>query len=98
MQCNFKIFGIYAFRRISKLKPGAKNLDNTALFESWMNAIAILDDKQREYLVSRKDKLKEKYIDELDKKSSFYSDIGSGKYRSFIRRRGNSENDKRGAE
>lgn len=51
-----------------------------------MNAIAILDDKQREYLVSRKDKLKEKYIDELDKKSSFYSDIGSGKYRSFIRR------------
>ena len=86
LQCNFKIFGIYAFRRISKLKPGAKKPINTALFESWMNAIAILDDKQREYLVSRKDKLKEKYIDELDKKSSFYSDIGSGKYRSFIRR------------
>ena len=26
------------------------------------------------------------YIEELDKKSSFYRDIGSGKYRSFIRR------------
>ena len=82
LECNFEIFGIYAFRRISKLKPKARKPINTALFESWMNAVSMLDDDQRAHLVINK----EKYIQELDKKSSFYSDIGSGKYRSFIRR------------
>lgn len=86
LECNFEIFGIYAFRRISKLKPKARKPINTALFESWMNAVSMLDDDQRAHLVINKEKLREKYIQELDKKSSFYSDIGSGKYRSFIRR------------
>lgn len=86
LECNFEIFGIYAFRRISKLKPKTRKPINTALFESWMNAVSMLDDDQRAHLVINKEKLREKYIQELDKKSSFYSDIGSGKYRSFIRR------------
>lgn len=86
LECNFEIFGIYAFRRISKLKPKARKPINTALFESWMNAVSMLDDDQRAHLVINKEKLRENYIQELDKKSSFYSDIGSGKYRSFIRR------------
>lgn len=86
LECNFEIFGIYAFRRISKLKPKARKPINTALFESWMNAVSMLDDDQRAHLVINKEKLREKYIQELDKKSSFYSDIGSGKYHSFIRR------------
>ncbi len=37
-------------------------------------------------LIQKKVDVKKLYIEELDKKSSFYSDIGSGKYRSFIRR------------
>ena len=40
----------------------------------------------QERLIKNREQLKELYIEELDKKSSFYNDIGSGKYRSLIRR------------
>lgn len=36
--------------------------------------------------MTRKEKLRELYIEELDKRSTFNADIGSGKYRSFVRR------------
>lgn len=86
LECINKIFGVYAFRRISRIRREDKKPINTALFEGWMNAISLLNDDQRLVLVNKKEELIDKYIDELDKKSSFYSDIGSGKYRSFVRR------------
>lgn len=86
LECNFQIFDVFAFRRISKLRQKDKKPINTALFEGWMNAISLLNDEQRAFLIKHKDKVKSKYIDELDKKSSFYNDIGSGKFRSFVRR------------
>ena len=51
-----------------------------------MDAVAERTGEEQKILVERKQLLIDKYVDELDKKSSFYSDIGSGKYRSFIRR------------
>ena len=45
-----------------------------------------MNGKEQERLIKNKEQLKELYIEELDKKSSFYNDIGSGKYRSLIRR------------
>lgn len=86
IKCVYRIFGKNSFRRISKAKPNDLKPINTALFESWMNAVADVSEKEREVLVARKELLVERYIDELDKRSSFYSDIGSGKYRSFVRR------------
>lgn len=86
LKCIYAIFDKYAFRRISKLRKTDKKPINTALFEGWMNAVSFLNESQRGELVKKKEKLKDKYIEELDKKSSFYNDIGSGKYRSFVRR------------
>lgn len=86
LNCIHSIFGKNAFRRISKMKPNDLKPLNTALFEGWMNAIADLTEEERTLLIARKEALVELYIVELDKKSSFYSDIGSGKYRSFVRR------------
>lgn len=86
LNCIYEIFGIYAFRRISKIRRKDKKPINTALFEGWMYAVSSLSDDQRKLLINRKEKVVNNYIDELDKKSSFYSDIGSGKYRSLIRR------------
>lgn len=42
--------------------------------------------KRKRIIDTKKEDVKNLYIEELDKKSSFYNDIGSGKYRSFIRR------------
>lgn len=86
LDCIYKIFGKYAFRRISKIRPEDKKPFNTALFESWMNGISLLNESEQKKLIDNKAMVKQKYIEELDKKSSFYNDIGSGKYRSFIRR------------
>lgn len=44
------------------------------------------NDEQRKVLISQKEELIERYIDELDKRSTFNADISSGKYRSFVRR------------
>lgn len=86
LRCMYAIFGKYAFRRISKIRPTDKKPFNTALFESWMNGVSVLTEEEREKLIQKGDWLKALYIEELDKKNSFYNDIGSGKYRSFIRR------------
>lgn len=86
LECIYNIFGKNSFRRISKAKPNDLKPINTALFESWMDAIADRTDEEKKLLEERKQLLVAAYVDELDKKSSFYSDIGSGKYRSFIRR------------
>ena len=86
LNCIYNIFGKNSFRRISKAKPNNLKPINTALFESWMDAVAERTGEEQKILVERKQLLIDKYVDELDKKSSFYSDIGSGKYRSFIRR------------
>ncbi len=86
IDCIYEIFGKKSFRRISKIKPNDLKPINTALFESWVNAIANLSKSERKLLIDQGDKLVQLYIDELDKHSSFYSDIGSGKYRSFVRR------------
>lgn len=86
LECMFSVFGKYAFRKISKIRPSDKKPFNTALFESWMNGVSLLNGKEQERLIKNKEQLKELYIEELDKKSSFYNDIGSGKYRSLIRR------------
>lgn len=51
-----------------------------------MNGVSKLTDCQRQSLTDRKDKLRERYIEELDKRSTFNADISSGKYRSFVRR------------
>lgn len=51
-----------------------------------MDAISDLNDEQRKVLISQKEELIERYIDELDKRSTFNADISSGKYRSFVRR------------
>ena len=85
-ECMFSVFGKYAFRKISKIRPSDKKPFNTALFESWMNGVSLLNGKEQERLIKNREQLKELYIEELDKKSSFYNDIGSGKYRSLIRR------------
>ena len=82
----YKIFGKYAFRRISKIRQQDLKPINTALFEGWLNGVANLSVKERKQLLQKKEDVRNLYIEELDKKSSFYSDIGSGKYRSFIRR------------
>lgn len=86
LYCVYCIFGRYAFRRISKIRQQDIKPINTALFEGWVNGVSQLTKKERDLLIQRKDDVKKLYIEELDKKSSFYSDIGSGKYRSFIRR------------
>lgn len=86
LECCFNIFGKQAFRRISKSKPYDKKPINSALFEAWMNGISRLTVEQRELLIERKEILRERYIEELDKRSTFNADIGSGKYRSFVRR------------
>ncbi len=86
LECCYSIFGKQAFRRISKSKPYDKKPINSALFEAWMNGISRLTVKQRQLLTTRKEKLRELYIEELDKRSTFNADIGSGKYRSFVRR------------
>lgn len=86
LECCYKIFGKQAFRRISKLKPYDKKPINSALFESWMNGVSKLSNYQQQLLIDRKDILRERYIEELDKRSTFNADIGSGKYRSFVRR------------
>ncbi len=86
LNCIYQIFGKYAFRRISKLRQQDLKPINTALFEGWLNGVSNLSSEERELLLQKKDDVKNLYIEELDKKSSFYSDIGSGKYRSFIRR------------
>ncbi len=86
LECMFSVFGKYAFRKISKIRPSDKKPFNTALFESWMNGVSLLNGKEQERLIKNREQLKELYIEELDKKSSFYNDIGSGKYRSLIRR------------
>lgn len=86
LECCYKIFGKQAFRRISQSKPFDKKPINSALFEAWMNGVSKLTDCQRQSLTDRKDKLRERYIEELDKRSTFNADISSGKYRSFVRR------------
>ncbi len=86
LECCHKIFGKQAFRRISQSKPFDKKPINSALFEAWMNGVSKLTDCQRQSLTDRKDKLRERYIEELDKRSTFNADISSGKYRSFVRR------------
>lgn len=86
LECVYRIFGRYAFRRISKIREQDIKPINTALFEGWVNGVSQLNAQERVLLIQKKDDVKKLYIEELDKKSSFYSDIGSGKYRSFIRR------------
>jgi hypothetical protein len=86
IDCVYQIFGKNSFRRISKLKPNDLKPINTALFESWTNGVSDLSKSERKRLIVMGNKLVQLYIDELDKHSSFYSDIGSGKYRSFVRR------------
>lgn len=87
LECCFQIFGKQAFRRISKAKPSDKKPINSALFEAWMNGVSSLTDKQRQMLINKKEILRERYVEELDKRSTFNADIGSGKYRSFVRRK-----------
>ena len=86
LECVYGIFGRYAFRRISKIREQDIKPINTALFEGWVNGVSQLNAQERVLLIQKKVDVKKLYIEELDKKSSFYSDIGSGKYRSFIRR------------
>ena len=86
LECVYGIFGRYAFRRISKIREQDIKPINTALFEGWVNGVSQLNAQEKVLLIQKKDDVKKLYIEELDKKSSFYSDIGSGKYRSFIRR------------
>ncbi len=86
LECVYCIFGRYAFRRISKIREQDIKPINTALFEGWVNGVSQLNAQERLLLIQKKDDVKKLYIEELDKKSSFYNDIGSGKYRSFIRR------------
>lgn len=86
LECVYCIFGRYAFRRISKIREQDIKPINTALFEGWVNGVSQLNAQERLLLIQKKDDVKKLYIEELNKKSSFYSDIGSGKYRSFIRR------------
>lgn len=86
LECVYGIFGRYSFRRISKVRKNDLKPINTALFESWMNGVSQLTDEERGILIDQKEEVQNLYIEELDKKSSFYSDIGSGKYRSFVRR------------
>ena len=86
LECVYRIFGRYSFRRISKIKEQDIKPINTALFEGWVNGISKLNSRERVLLIQKRNIVKKLYIEELDKKSSFYRDIGSGKYRSFIRR------------
>lgn len=86
LECVYRIFGRYSFRRISKIKEQYIKPINTALFEGWVNGISKLNSRERVLLIQKRNIVKKLYIEELDKKSSFYRDIGSGKYRSFIRR------------
>ena len=86
LECCYNIFGKQAFRRISKSKPYDKKPINSALFEAWMNGISRLTSQQRQLLITRKEILRNRFMEELDKRSTFNTDIGSGKYRSFVRR------------
>lgn len=86
LDCVYQIFGKNSFRRISKSRPNALKPINTALFEGWIHAAAELSKEQKVQLIGKKGRLIKLYVDELDKHSSFYNDLGSGKYRSFVRR------------
>lgn len=59
---------------------------NSALFEGWTNAVAELSEQERLILEERKEILIQKFIAEIEKRSTFNNDISSGKYRSFVRR------------
>ena len=86
LECCYHIFGRLAFRRISYSRPTEKKPFNSALFEGWTNAVAELSEQERLILEERKEILIQKFIAEIEKRSTFNNDISSGKYRSFVRR------------
>lgn len=58
LDCIYHIFGRYAFRRISKIRPQDLKPINTALFEGWLNGVSNLSSKERELLIQKKKMLK----------------------------------------
>lgn len=86
LRCIYSVFDKHSFRRISKKNPTNKKPFNSALFEGWMVSVSELTEEQRRQLSINGELLKQLYINELATNTTFYQDIGSGKYRSLIRR------------
>jgi len=81
MGAAHKLFGEYAFRKMSKLNDRKYPL-NKALFDSWAVNLALLSEIEIEKLISRKDTVMERFI-KLMKNEEFNSSItfGTGKIR-----------------
>lgn len=85
MDCAYKIFGEYSFRRISGIPPAKRNPINVALFESWSVCLSFLSIEEQDKLVSNR-----KYVLDLFVKTlqdhTYSSDINTAKYNSVKRR------------
>jgi hypothetical protein len=77
MQVAFAIFGPDAFRKRYK-KDAARYPINKALFEAWSVNINRLDDSQLQRLQERKDMVKERFIQLMNKDYDFENSISLG--------------------
>jgi len=69
-----KIFGDYAFRKISKEQTKTSPL-NKSLFEAWSFILSELDDSEFEILCQRKDKLLENFMEKRESDQEFEKSI-----------------------
>lgn len=85
LETSSKIFGRFAFRRMTSLHGSRKNPINVALFEGWMLALCETSEEQERKLVLKKKELIERFIEKLQEKTFSY-DISSGKRIAVSRR------------
>jgi hypothetical protein len=74
MNRAYKIFGDYAFRKISKKKTKTSPL-NKSLFEAWSFILSELEFSEFEILCRRKDKLLEKFMEKRESDEEFEKSI-----------------------
>lgn len=77
MNAAFKIFGDDAFRKRYSINDGRKPL-NKALFDSWSVNLVKLSEPDLQTIISKKDKVKEKFMDLLNNNKEFEKSISSG--------------------
>ena len=85
LEYAYKIFGEYAFRRITEVHGGRKNQINVGLFESWTYNLSKLTEIQLETLVEKNEELK-KYFLELLENKRFVNMISSAKKNAVLNR------------
>lgn len=85
MDCAYRIFGKYAFRRISALPPAKRNPINVALFESWSVSLSVLSEEKQNKLVERRQEVLAVFVEKLQD-HTYSSDLNTAKYTSVKRR------------